>query len=49
MTKTVADLVIEWNLKQIKRAKDPKDVERYEENIRALREFKAKDEDAPSQ
>lgn len=40
--RTVLDECIKWNRRKAKEAADPKDKERYEENIRNLIEYKEK-------
>ncbi len=40
---TVLDACISWNRKQAKRAKNPRDRERYEDNIRNLEAYKVKE------
>lgn len=39
---TVLDECIRWNERQLRKATDPKDKLRYEENIRNLKEYKEK-------
>lgn len=39
---TVLDECIRWNRRQLKKATDPKDIARFEENIRNLEEYKEK-------
>lgn len=40
MNRTGLDLAIEWNRNKAKRAKDPRDKARYEQNIKDLELFK---------
>lgn len=40
--RTVLDECIKWNRRKAKETDDPKDKERYEENIRNLIEYKEK-------
>lgn len=37
---SVIDQCIKWNIDKAKRAKDPRDKARYEENVRNLIDFK---------
>lgn len=41
-SRTVLDECIKWNRRKAKEAKEPKDKERYEENVRNLIEYKEK-------
>lgn len=38
--RTMLDEVITWNRRKAKQAKDPRDVARYEQNIRDLEAYK---------